>query len=50
MSLGARAPTRCTSAPSEDDVAARALYESLGFSNHEGQPDGPVNYFYELEL
>jgi ribosomal protein S18 acetylase RimI-like enzyme len=35
---------------SEDDVAARALYESLGFSNREGRPDGPVNYFYEREL
>ena len=34
----------------DDDVAARALYESLGFSNREGKPDGPVNYFYELEL
>jgi GNAT superfamily N-acetyltransferase len=34
----------------EDDVAARALYESLGFSNREGKPDGPVNYFYEREL
>jgi ribosomal protein S18 acetylase RimI-like enzyme len=35
---------------SDDDVAARALYESLGFSNREGKPDGPVNYFYEREL
>jgi ribosomal protein S18 acetylase RimI-like enzyme len=35
---------------SEDDVAARALYESLGFSNREGKPDGPLNYFYEREL
>jgi GNAT superfamily N-acetyltransferase len=35
---------------SEDDVAARALYESLSFSNREGKPDGPVNYFYEREL
>lgn len=35
---------------SEDDVAARALYESLGFSNHEGRPDGPVMYVYEREL
>jgi ribosomal protein S18 acetylase RimI-like enzyme len=35
---------------SEDDVAARALYESLGFSNREGRPDGPVNFFYEREL
>lgn len=34
----------------EQDVAARALYESLGFSNREGRPDGPVNYFYEREL
>jgi ribosomal protein S18 acetylase RimI-like enzyme len=35
---------------SEDDVAARALYESLGFTNREGKPDGPINYFYEREL
>ncbi len=34
----------------EDDVAARALYESLGFDNRGGKPDGPVNYFYEREL
>lgn len=35
---------------SEDDVAARALYQHLGFSNREGRPDGPINYFYEREL
>ena len=35
---------------SEDDVAARALYESLGFNNREGKPDGPVDYFYERVL
>jgi len=35
---------------SEDDVGARALYESLGFSNRESQPDGPVMYVYEREL
>jgi ribosomal protein S18 acetylase RimI-like enzyme len=35
---------------SEADVAARGLYESLGFSNREGKPDGPINYFYEREL
>jgi ribosomal protein S18 acetylase RimI-like enzyme len=35
---------------SEDDVAARALYESLGFTNREGRPDGPVSYYYEREL
>ena len=34
----------------EDDAAARALYESLGFSNREGKPDGPLNFFYEREL
>ncbi len=34
----------------ETDVAARNLYESLGFNNREGKPDGPINYFYELEL
>lgn len=33
----------------EDDIAARALYESLGFSNRD-KPDGPINYFYEREL
>jgi ribosomal protein S18 acetylase RimI-like enzyme len=35
---------------SEDDVAARALYESLGFTNRERPPDGPISYFYEREL
>ncbi len=35
---------------SEDDRAARALYESVGFFNREGRPDGPVMYFYEREL
>ena len=35
---------------SHDDVAARALYESLGFTNREGKPDGPVMYYYEREL
>jgi ribosomal protein S18 acetylase RimI-like enzyme len=34
----------------DDDVAARALYEKLGFDNREGKPDGPINYFYEREL
>ena len=34
----------------EQDIAARALYESLGFSNREGKPDGPINYFDEREL
>jgi ribosomal protein S18 acetylase RimI-like enzyme len=35
---------------SEDDVAARTLYESVGFDNREGKPDGPVTYYYEREL
>jgi ribosomal protein S18 acetylase RimI-like enzyme len=35
---------------SDDDVAARALYEKLGFTNREGGPDGPVMYVYEQEL
>lgn len=35
---------------SEDDHAARALYERLGFSNREGKPDGALSYFYEREL
>jgi ribosomal protein S18 acetylase RimI-like enzyme len=35
---------------SEDDTAARALYESAGFTNREGSPDGPVMLFYERDL
>jgi GNAT superfamily N-acetyltransferase len=35
---------------SESDTAARALYESAGFTNREGSPDGPVMLFYEREL
>jgi ribosomal protein S18 acetylase RimI-like enzyme len=35
---------------SEDDVAARGLYESAGFTNREGSPDGPVMFVYEREL
>jgi ribosomal protein S18 acetylase RimI-like enzyme len=35
---------------SEDDVAARALYESVGFTNREGRPDGPVMLYYERDL
>ena len=36
----------------EDDVAARALYESLGFTNHEHGPGGveTLSLFYEREL
>jgi ribosomal protein S18 acetylase RimI-like enzyme len=35
---------------SEDDVAARALYERMGFTNREGGADGSVMYVYEREL
>jgi GNAT superfamily N-acetyltransferase len=35
---------------SETDIAARALYESAGFTNREGGPDGPVMLYYERDL
>ena len=35
---------------SEGDVAARALYESAGFTNREGGPDGPRMLYYERDL
>lgn len=35
---------------SVDDTAAIALYESCGFSNREGEPDGPQMLFYERDL
>ena len=35
---------------SEDDVAARALYESTGFTNREGGPEGPTMLYYERDL
>jgi GNAT superfamily N-acetyltransferase len=35
---------------SEDDVAARGLYESLGFTNSEGGPGGPPMLYYERDL
>jgi ribosomal protein S18 acetylase RimI-like enzyme len=34
----------------EDDVAARSLYESAGFTNREGSPQGPRMLYYEREL
>lgn len=34
----------------ETDTAARALYESMGFTNREGGPDGPTMLFYEREI
>jgi ribosomal protein S18 acetylase RimI-like enzyme len=34
----------------EDDTEALSLYESAGFSNREGGPDGPRMLYYEREL
>ena len=34
----------------EPDLAARRLYESLGFTNRDGGPEGPVMYVYERDL
>lgn len=34
----------------EPDLAARHLYESLGFTNRSGGGDGPLMYVYELDL
>ena len=35
---------------SEADTAARALYESCGFTNREGDPEGPTMLYYERDL
>ena len=37
-------------ATSEDDTAARALYQSAGFTNRERPPDGPIMLYYERDL
>ncbi len=34
----------------ETDTAARALYESTGFTNKEGGEDGPAMLYYERDL
>jgi ribosomal protein S18 acetylase RimI-like enzyme len=34
----------------ETDTVARALYESMGFTNREGGPEGPPMLFYEREI
>jgi ribosomal protein S18 acetylase RimI-like enzyme len=34
----------------ETDTAARALYESCGFTNHEGGPENPIMLYYERDL
>lgn len=35
---------------SDDDVAARALYERMGFTDREGAPDGSQMLYYERDL
>ncbi len=42
--------TRMDVGTSETDVAARGLYDSAGFTNREGKPDGPVMLYYERDL
>lgn len=34
----------------EEDIEARHLYESCGFTNREGAPDGPRMLYYEIDL
>ena len=46
----ARGADRIDLNTSEDDVAARALYERTGFTNREGSPDGPTMLYYERDL
>jgi hypothetical protein len=36
--------------PTQAVTSSPPRSESLGFSNREGKRDGPVNYFYELDL
>ena len=45
-----RGATHIDLTTSEDDVAARRLYEDMGFTNREGRPDGPVMLYYERDL
>jgi ribosomal protein S18 acetylase RimI-like enzyme len=45
-----RGAARMDLGTAEDDLAARALYESLGFTNRERGGEGPVMLFYERDL
>jgi GNAT superfamily N-acetyltransferase len=45
-----RGAARMDLGTSETDVAARALYESAGFTNREGGPTGPKMLYYERNL
>ena len=46
----ARGSARIDLGTSDDDLAARALYERVGFTNREGGPDGPSMLYYERDL
>ncbi|GGB66256.1 GNAT family N-acetyltransferase [Knoellia flava] len=46
----ARGATYADLNTSEDDEAARHLYESLGFDCHEGRGEGPLAVYYEKDL
>jgi ribosomal protein S18 acetylase RimI-like enzyme len=45
-----RGATHIDLTTSETDTAARGLYESAGFTNREGGPDGPTMLYYERDL
>jgi ribosomal protein S18 acetylase RimI-like enzyme len=45
-----RGAARIDLGTSEDDTAARALYESVRFTNLEGGPEGPRMLYYERDL
>ena len=45
-----RGATHMDLGTSEEDVRARALYESAGFTNREGKLDGPLMFYYERDL
>jgi ribosomal protein S18 acetylase RimI-like enzyme len=45
-----RGATHMDLGTSENDEAARGLYESAGFTNRERPPDGPVMFVYERDL
>jgi ribosomal protein S18 acetylase RimI-like enzyme len=45
-----RGAARIDLGTSEHDTAALALYESAGFTNFEGGPDGPRMLYYERDL
>lgn len=51
MAIGREAgATRIDLNTGETDTAARALYESVGFTNREGGEDGPSMLYYERDL